>query len=295
MRFFPFFQVTIVRFSSYIIFTYYFLKMSQLNRDILFLLFEELQDDSKSLFSCLLVNRLWCETVVPILWRDPWRFKDSVNYQKKSSLYYIITFSLSNDIKEFLTSQGIQLYPISYQSLSFDYLSFDYLSFCKSNNTNIIKNLISIGFSPTYNQFLLQQEIYSLFLRKFPEIKYLDIRSIEHQIFYFPKAKTSLESLCELKCDTSIDPIYFYGLACICKHIQKFIIINTIDYNIMVNDGIIELIEAQKNLKYFKWKDDFDHVDDNFDNKNTFEETFLALEKKADTLNHLIINFTPIS
>src|SRR6266498_912785 len=129
--------------------------MSKLNEDILFLLFEELQDDSKSLFSCLLVNRLWCETVIPILWRNPWCYEDNINYQKKSSLYYIITFSLSNDIKEFLTSQGIQLYPISYQSLSFDYLSFDYLSFCKSINTNIIKNLISIGFSPTYNQFLL--------------------------------------------------------------------------------------------------------------------------------------------
>src|SRR6266498_63563 len=146
MRVFPFFQVTIVRFSSYIIFTYYFLKMSQLNRDILFLLFEELQDDSKSLFSCLLVNRLWCETVVPILWRDPWRFKDSVNYQKKSSLYYIITFSLSNDIKEFLTSQGTQLFPISHQSLLFDYLSF-----CRSINTDAIKNIISIGSSSTYS------------------------------------------------------------------------------------------------------------------------------------------------
>src|SRR6266536_300167 len=104
--------------------------MSTLNNDILFLLFEELQDDSKSLFSCLLVNRLWCEVVIPILWRDPWCYEDNINYRKKSSLYYIITFSLPNDIKEFLTSQGIQLYPISYQSLSFDYLSF-----CKSINT----------------------------------------------------------------------------------------------------------------------------------------------------------------
>src|SRR6266498_4677814 len=231
--------------------------MSKLNKDILFLLFEELQDDSNSLFSCLLVNRLWCETVIPILWRNPWCYEDVIDYQSKSSLYYIITFSLPDDIKGFLTNRGIR---ISYQSPLFDYLSF-----CKSINVYVIRNIIFMGSSSIYNQFLLQQEIYSLFLRKFPEIKYLDIRSIEHQIFYFPKAKTSLESLCELKCDTSIDPIYFYGLACICKHIQKFIIINTIDYNIMVNDGIIELIEAQKNLKYFKWKDDFDHVDDNFD------------------------------
>src|SRR6266540_3467516 len=260
--------------------------MSKLNKDILFLLFEELQDDSKSLFSCLLVNRLWCETVIPILWKDPWCYEDVINYQEKRSLYYIITFSLPDDIKEFLKSQGIR---ISYQSPLFDYLSF-----CKSINTNVIKNIISIGSSSTYNQFLLQQEIYSLFMRTFPEIKYLDMRSIEYQIFYFPKAKISLESLCELKCDISIDPIYFYGLACICKYIQKFIIVNTINYNIVVNDGLIKLIEAQKNLKYFEWKDDFSNLDefiDYIDIEDIYEKTFLALEKKADTLNCLIINF----
>src|SRR6266542_4441408 len=210
--------------------------MSKLDKDILFLLFEELQDDSKSLFSCLLVNRLWCETVIPILWKDPWCYEDVINYQEKRSLYYIITFSLSDDIKEFLKSQGIR---ISYQSPLFDYLSF-----CRSINMNVIKNIISIGSSSTYNQFLLQQEIYSLFMRKFPEIKYLDMRSIEHQIFNFPKAKTRLESLCELNCDISIDPIYFYRWACICKYIQRFIITNT---DVKGNDGIVKLIEAQKN------------------------------------------------
>ena len=92
--------------------------MSDLNKNILFLLFDKLQSDSKSLFSCLLVNKLWCETVIPILWRNPWRYEDNINYQEKSSLYHIITLSLPNVIKKFLTNQGIQLlFPISYQSL----------------------------------------------------------------------------------------------------------------------------------------------------------------------------------
>ena len=113
-------------------------------------------------------------------------------------------------------------------------------------------------------------------MRKFPEIKYLDMRSIEYQIFYFPKAKPSLELLCELKCDVSIDPIYFYELACICKRIRRIIIINT---GLKVNDGIVKLIEAQKNLRYFEWKDDFSSLDGYFDNY-VYEKTFLALEKK---------------
>jgi len=236
-----------------------------------------------------LVNRFWCKTVIPILWRDPWCYEDHIDYQKKCSLYHIITFSLPDDIKESLTSQGIQLFPISHQSPLFDYLSF-----CKSINVKVIKNIISIGSSSTYDRFLLQQEIYNLFIRKFPEIKYLDIRSIEHQIFYFPKANTSLESLCELKCDISIDSIYFYGLACICKYIQRFIIINTIDPNININiDSIVKFIEAQKNLRYFEWKDDFIRDLDlyEFCFKDIHEKTFLALEKKADTINHLIFDF----
>ena len=81
--------------------------MSKLNKDILFLIFEELQDDSKSLFSCLMVNRLWCETVIPILWKNPWQY--TIKYCDKSSLYYVITSYLSNDIKEFLTRQEIHL------------------------------------------------------------------------------------------------------------------------------------------------------------------------------------------
>src|SRR5436190_15578164 len=171
--------------------------MSKLNRDILFLLFEELQDDSKSLFSCLTVNRIWCETVIPVLWKNPWRY--DINYQNKNSLYHIITYYLTDDVKEFLTRQGIRLPPISRKSLLFDYLSF-----CRNISLNIMNNIISIGSSSDYEQFLLQQEIYSLLIRKCPEIKYLDMRSIKHQIFYFPEARVRLDSLCELNCDTSI-------------------------------------------------------------------------------------------
>src|SRR6266498_4674539 len=116
------------------------------------------------------------------------------------------------------------------------------------------------------------------------------MRSIEHQIFYSPEAKAHLNSLCELKCDISIYPIYFYGLAYICKHIHRFIIINTIISNININVGIIKLIETQKNLRYFEWKDDFSNLE-YFNFEDMIKETFLALEKKADTLNHLVISF----
>ncbi|RIA81234.1 hypothetical protein C1645_837329 [Glomus cerebriforme] len=252
--------------------------MSKLYADILFLLFKELQYDSKSLFSCLLVNRLWCETVVPILWRNPWRY--NINYKNKSYLFAIIAFYLPIDIKEFLSSQGINFPPISYQ-----YLLFDYLSFCKSININIIESIIPIGSSINYNQFLLQQEFYNLLIINCPKLKYLDIQSIKHQIFCFPGAKACLETLCELDCNTSIDPVHFYGLASICQNIQKLVIINDI---IKVNNGIAKLIEVQGNLKSFEWKDDFE---EDYILGDLYKESLLALEKKADNLDHLKIFF----
>ncbi|UZO00044.1 uncharacterized protein OCT59_001298 [Rhizophagus irregularis] len=133
--------------------------MSKLNKDILFLIFEELREDSKSLFSCLMINRLWCETAIPILWRNPWCYN------------------------EFITNQEIQLPSGSNQSLLFDYFSY-----CRSVNVNIIKEIISIGSDLDYNQFNMQQKFYFLFMKKCLELKYFDMRSIKHQIFQFPEA-----------------------------------------------------------------------------------------------------------
>ncbi|EXX76183.1 uncharacterized protein OCT59_010128 [Rhizophagus irregularis] len=248
--------------------------MPEFNRDILFLIFEELQEDSKSLFSCLMINRLWCETVVPILWKDPWRY--NIKYANKNFLYSIITSYLSNDIKEFLTREGTQ---ISNQSLTFDYLSF-----CKSINVNIINNIISIGTASTFKQFLLQQEFYNIMIRKRSELKCLNMISLKHQIFNFPDAKAYLETLCELKCDTSIESSYFYGLAFICQNIQRLTIINNV---VKANYGVAKLIEVQRNLKYFEWEDDFD--EDYFTEEDPYEKVLLALEKNVDNINHLKI------
>jgi hypothetical protein len=144
--------------------------MSKLNKDILFSIFEELQEDSEFLFSCLMVDKLWCETAVPILWNNPWRY--DINYYNKNYLFATIAFYLSDDIKEFLTRQGIQLPSISHKSLLFDYLSF-----CRSINIDVLNNIIYMISLDSYEEFLLQQEIYALMIRKCPELKYLNIES----------------------------------------------------------------------------------------------------------------------
>ncbi|GBC31904.2 hypothetical protein GLOIN_2v1778669 [Rhizophagus irregularis DAOM 181602=DAOM 197198] len=79
------------------------------------------------------------------------------------------------------------------------------------------------------------------------------MRLIKHQIFYFPEANTRLESLYTKP-----------------------------------NHGIVKLIEVQKNLKYFEWKDDFD---DDYLKEDPYDIFLHALEKKADSIDHLRIFF----
>ncbi|CAB4442187.1 unnamed protein product [Rhizophagus irregularis] len=131
----------------------------------------------------------------------------------------------------------------------------------------------------------MQQKFYSLLLRKCPELKYFDMRSLKHQIFYFPEAKVRLETLCELKCDTLIDSSYFYGLSRSCQLIQKLVIFNM---DPRPNNGIVKLIEVQKNLNHFEWSDSFD---DEYFMNDPYKEILLALEKKAESLKYLSIVF----
>jgi hypothetical protein len=55
------------------------------------------------------------------------------------------------------------------------------------------------------------------------------------------------------------------------------------------NHGVARLIEVQKNLKHFDWKDDF--FEDIYFEEDPYKEIFLALEKKANSLNHLRVFF----
>ncbi|UZN99971.1 uncharacterized protein OCT59_001228 [Rhizophagus irregularis] len=249
--------------------------MNKINKDILFLIFNEIQNDSKFLFSCLMVNKLWCETAIPILWRNPWNY--DINYHKKSSLYDIIVSYLPDDFTKYLEkSQEIK---ISHQQLSFDYLSY-----CNSVSSNAIYKILSAGTSLGYNKFILQEEFYNILIGKCLKFKYLDMETIKHQIFYFSLARSRLESLCELRCDSSIESSYFYGLARISSNIQRLIVINK---DMDVNHGIVKLIDYQNNLRYFEWKDNSNDV---YIAEDPYEELLHTLERKVNTLSHLIMS-----
>src|ERR1044071_6487358 len=97
--------------------------MSTINHDVLFLILKELKDNNKSLFSYLLVNKLWCETTVLILWSDPWIYV-KYNSKKCTLLLNIILLHLPETSKILLTNDNIDIMPTEQQKLSFNYISF---------------------------------------------------------------------------------------------------------------------------------------------------------------------------
>ena len=85
----------------------------QLPTDCLNEIFEYLEEDKTALHSCLLVNRLWCEMAVRILWRNVWNCKYDDDggcgiYLTRVSLAIISTLitCLPNESKELLYNNG---------------------------------------------------------------------------------------------------------------------------------------------------------------------------------------------
>src|SRR6266498_457790 len=75
------------------------------------------KNDTKTLYSGLLVNRIWCMNMVPLIWKRP--FNISINHEK---LVPIFLSFLNDETKEFLQIQDRNL-NIPYK-VSFDYPYF---------------------------------------------------------------------------------------------------------------------------------------------------------------------------
>ncbi|CAG8803287.1 33391_t:CDS:2 [Gigaspora margarita] len=93
---------------------------ARLPADCLYDIFNLLKDDIKSLHSCILVNRLWCETAIPYLWSHP--FKRST--PPAPSLINILVACLSDTEKSVLIQNGIKISSQLKKPPTFDYAAF---------------------------------------------------------------------------------------------------------------------------------------------------------------------------
>ncbi|PKK60928.1 hypothetical protein RhiirC2_792594, partial [Rhizophagus irregularis] len=214
--------------------------MSQLHADCLNEIFEYLDNNKNTLYSCLLVNHLWCAVSVRILWRS-------------IRNYRTLIICLPNKSKKILFENGISI-------LTSKPLLFNYVTFCKSVSFHEIDINIE--------RLLKKQQ--SISIQKFtPENKDMKFSFRHMKPFRYgnptvPPLKTPkfspenimkiltelrdrmLNNLSEFYCYSNTYPEFFYRLSQICHTIQTLKISLTTEN---ISKELIDLISVQKNLK----------------------------------------------
>ncbi|GES74635.1 hypothetical protein GLOIN_2v1881634 [Rhizophagus clarus] len=205
--------------------------MPNLNKDVLYLIFKRLQDDKNTLLSCLLVDKTWCETIIPILWRNPW---ESLKTEDERLLLNVIISHLSNESRNKIGE--LKLY-------SYEKSSFDYIRFCRHLNLDIIQRIIDNNINENDKNLKVKTEILNLFVNENMKFTHLYIcNRIDFPIHLIHGAERCFSEIEFLRCTNSNDDI-IVGLTEICKFIRELeLSVDNLNYE------IIRLIEAQKKL-----------------------------------------------
>ncbi|PKC06862.1 hypothetical protein RhiirA5_501071 [Rhizophagus irregularis] len=180
-----------------------------LNKDILYLIFEELQDNEKILLrSCIFVNKTWCETSIPILWRDPWK---CLKRDKEKSLINVLISQLSEDSRNILKKRKLLKKSYRHQKPLFNYISF-----CRHLNLEVIQRMIFNNYR-SYKKSkisLIQKEIFNLLINENMKITHLYIpNKFDYQINLIPGIKRCFSEIEFLRCNTSINDKVMAGIS----------------------------------------------------------------------------------
>ncbi|RGB28391.1 hypothetical protein C1646_767877 [Rhizophagus diaphanus] len=244
--------------------------MPKLNRDVFYMVLHELQDDKKALYSCLLVNKTWSEIIIPILWKDPWKYLKKGN---EKSLLKVITTNL-------LINPTYNIIKNSYQKPLFDYISY-----CRHLNLYEIRRIINT-INEDSEMIIFKDEILGIFINENTKYTHLYIPyQFDNQIHLIPGAKRCFSELKFLRCNTSINDNVLSGLTEICKSIKELELFINVHNN---NYGIVKLIETQKNLFDIRFITYSQNLDGTF--CNILEN---SLNKHANTIQYFKMTTPP--
>ncbi|PKC09081.1 hypothetical protein RhiirA5_416121 [Rhizophagus irregularis] len=151
--------------------------MPKLIFDLLYDIINEFHNDRKTLLSCLLVNKFWCEITVPILWRNPW---NNLTVSNEKFLLNLLIKHLSVESRNNLKNQGIRFSLNSYKKPLFNYISFcKHLDLCRIHGLVIRSEM-----------FIIYDEILRLFINENNKFTYLYIPlDFNRPIHLFPGFK----------------------------------------------------------------------------------------------------------
>nr|CAG8483246.1 8109_t:CDS:2 [Entrophospora candida] len=234
--------------------------------DILYEVFSLVKDDPKTLHSCILVNRLWCEITAPYLWSKV--FKS--NSPPASSIISIFIASLEENEKLELSKAGIKITNQLRKPPTFDYVSFIqhvsldklYSSILKWTQETIMKRHTKIS---------------SLSLDRSSKLTWMKIKDNLG-------VELDLSNIRELTINYTTDKFFFEAIEKQIKNLKVLNIIKSSDEelsNFKDQNFLSSLIFSQYNLNKFSLKC-YDTIKVGF-NSNIF----IPLASQSDTLTSL--------
>ncbi|RIB13672.1 hypothetical protein C2G38_2097768, partial [Gigaspora rosea] len=216
-------------------------------------IFKELEDDLKSQYAFILINRHWCLSVISELWRNPF---DSCN-KKDQNVKIIDTYlkCLPQDMRDEIGVQSIK---------SLTAATFDYPSFLRHINDSSIfysarcwaTEKFPVDYESQSNvSHKIQEMLCKLFVSSSTAIKGITI-DCEHSIniFSLPGAKKSLSQLeifnCRIYRNVGCLPEILESALGISKKVQNLDVWLSSEENMGTTiENMSKFIESQRNLK----------------------------------------------
>ncbi|CAG8698553.1 2759_t:CDS:2 [Dentiscutata erythropus] len=109
---------------------------------------EFLENNIRTLHSCLLVNRLWCQIVVPVLWRQPFRYK---RFNPSSNLLQTYWSCMTIDCISIEDKLILQEFNIKLPDSNQSSVIFNYPSFIKRLNYRDLYDFVVIWYGDPNN------------------------------------------------------------------------------------------------------------------------------------------------
>jgi hypothetical protein len=207
--------------------------------------------DYKTLYSCILVNRLWCRLAIPLLWEDPFSFP---NLTKNYHFIEVYLYNLNEDDKIRLNEYGINSNLFSSSTL-FNYPNFIkhfniYNTYCSINFWKIVKKVKDENFTVLIIKLLLKIFVENgANLRTF--VNYSDCYGINNTKFdLITQNPNFICNIKNLKIDPSKNLHYLEFLCSNCNSISFLDIHLSFDKNHM--KYFSQIVNSQRNIKKIK-------------------------------------------
>ncbi|CAI2166859.1 15404_t:CDS:2 [Funneliformis geosporum] len=208
-------------------------------------IFKHIENDKSTLHSCLLVDRLWCRMIVPILWSRS--FSLIQNSKKDDSLFPTGTYlTFLNDEERQLYNHYPELYPTA----KFEEHLFNYPSFLKDFHYDLIVMYLIVKFWVKTNTSLdiskyncriintisnkISQSLFKMFLRNNAQINLMNIKSFEFypDLPFLSNLQNSFSDLKSFQFSSYLEPLHkkddkeelFFNIINAQRNIKKFII-----------------------------------------------------------------------